>query len=90
MIKIEETADRCPLCGAQLAPVLHTNKGSMDCPKCRKALWFRSKETRDAPGHEGQDRTVTYYRLIEKPGKNSRCPCGSGHAYVRCCGRPRK
>ena len=90
MLKIEETYNRCPLCGAELAPVLDRNKGTTDCPKCRRSLWFRSKDTRNAPGHEEHDRTVTYFRVLEKPGKNARCPCGSGHAYARCCGRPRK
>ena len=79
MAKIAESFNKCPLCGAGLEPVIDRDKGTMDCPKCRSSLWFRSK-----------DRAGTYFRVLEKPGKNSRCPCGSGHAYVRCCGRRAK
>jgi DNA-directed RNA polymerase subunit M/transcription elongation factor TFIIS len=90
MAKIEESFNKCPLCGAGLEPVTDRDKGTIDCPKCRSSLWFRSKDTANVPGHEEHDRTVTYFRVLEKPGKNSRCPCGSGHAYVRCCGRRAK
>ena len=92
MIKTEETCNKCPLCGAEMQPVLDRNKGTIDCPKCRKSLWFRSKDSRNAPGHEEEehDRTITWFRVLEKPGKNAKCPCGSGRAYVRCCGRAKK
>ncbi|MEI7481196.1 MAG: SEC-C metal-binding domain-containing protein [Elusimicrobiota bacterium] len=76
MDKIEESLNKCPLCGAGLEPVIDRDKGTVDCPKCRSSLWFRAK-----------DRTGTYFRVMEKPGKNARCSCGSGHAYERCCGR---
>jgi len=88
--KIEESFNSCPLCGAELAPVMGRDKGTTDCPKCRSSLWFRSVVAANAPGDGGRARTDTYFRVTEKPGKNARCPCGSGHAYARCCGRRAK
>ncbi len=90
MTKIEESCNKCPLCGAGLEPVIDRVKGTIDCPKCRSSLWFRSADAANASGHNRHDRTVTYFRVMEKPGKNARCSCGSGHAYARCCGRRAK
>ena len=30
----------------------------------------------------------TVRRLNRPPGRNERCPCGSGRKYKRCCARP--
>jgi uncharacterized protein YchJ len=25
---------------------------------------------------------------MKQPGRNEKCPCGSGHKYKKCCGAP--
>ena len=33
-------------------------------------------------------REFTHHNTEEEPGRNERCPCGSGKKYKRCCGDP--
>lgn len=59
----------------------------MKCPFCKHAVVVKAKLTNQAPGHEEHDGSSTTIIASGKVGKNKRCPCGSGRAYSKCCGK---
>ncbi len=80
---------RCKTCNSDLVIKLNRNLNGARvilCKNCRDQMLVHWKYTENPPGFEERDEMS--YR-IEKVilGKNSRCACGSGRAYSKCCGK---
>lgn len=78
--------EKCPNCQADhWKGSFSTAPSVLKCKKCNKFYICSGYYSTNAPGHEEHNRTIYNLKPIGAPGANSRCPCGSGISFSKCC-----
>ena len=80
----------CPACGTRFsAPRSAESATGTECPRCGTFVVVRTTFSPNAPGHEEHDEYTSTVIASGRVARNARCPCGSGRAFGKCCGRKR-